>query len=207
MSNEAPGVPFVPVPLGGSPFGPSNAPVKPVSAEKVEREEPVGPGTDVEKPVVKDKVTPPSENLVPVVRPNDADEDFSSWDVAVGGGLLWLAASGRKKDEGEQTPDTPDFALRETVGWEHTSRHSTSLGAMEHPRGSDPYDYMPRPFVPPDGPVCSDAGLRDEPEEDPETRDEDEEQDEPERKAVDLLTQDEDVWAASPRPNALGVIE
>ncbi|GLY54507.1 hypothetical protein Lesp01_81630 [Lentzea sp. NBRC 102530] len=170
----------------------------------------VRPGAPIETPFVPDPVSTPPPDRVAVVRPAGDDEDFSAWEV--GAGLLGLASAsallkGRTK-EADREASTPDYTLRESTVWErgvsHASRHNGN--AESSPGRFDASDYVPRPFKAEPGEGCAEAPTGDEDlPEDEGTQDE--ETEEKERRAVDLLKQDDGAWAGGLRPTTLGVIE
>jgi hypothetical protein len=208
---------LLPLPLPPVPGGGSVRP--PVSDQRgPEREDQRAPLTGAHEPAGAGTalgVTPPqapADELVAVVRPGD-DEDFSAWDVgAVAAGVPWyaVAAQRARAEDEEESPHSPDYALRETASWEHgskhTSRHTAGLVDAEPVRAeAGGSDYERRAYWPVRKRGCSGQGQ---PEqllaEDEEQQEEEEEK---ERRAVDLLRQEDDAWSSVPRPNAWGVIE
>jgi hypothetical protein len=159
---------------------------------------------------------PPMEDRVAVVQPSGAGEDLAAWDVGAAGGLLWLAAATKKKEE-KQVPHTPDHALRETTPWEravsHTSAHAVRPLPVpaEDPLSHDAFQSPPEKL--PDGQRCAgDDADEDYATEVKRRRAEAEaaaaeEEEEKERRSVDLLRQDGHVWSGKPKLNSSGVIE
>ncbi|MGI5499190.1 hypothetical protein [Lentzea sp. CA-135723] len=188
-----PGVPVVvppPVPMTERPARREDDDA--VAAGGMAGYEPAAPGAD-------GTVVAPAEDAVAVVRAG-GDEDFSAWDVGAAGGVLWFAGAAKRAEderEDEPAPHTPDYALRETTPWEHTSRHASAPVAAEPVRDG----AGRRAYWPPLGGGCTGETR---PEEEPETE---EEQEEEERRAVDLLRQADEAWSSAPRLNASGVIE
>ncbi|XVS67703.1 hypothetical protein ACQPYE_17115 [Actinosynnema sp. CA-299493] len=143
------------------------------------------------------------EDVVPVVTV-DGDEDTSAWGTAGAGGLLWLSSKSAEQDGEADAEFTPDYALRDSAPWQHSS--TTAVRPVpQHVVRSDGGHSIPRPYFPTDDVPM--AGEQEPPEEPDVVEDEGEEDgEEPERAAIDLLKQDERAWG-TPASRAPGVIE
>lgn len=151
--------------------------------------------------------TPLDDNHVGVVEPADGDEDFGAWDAGAAGGLAWLAATRGPQDEDEQDPESPDYTLRDTTAWGHsTGREGVVRPVAEtQARKLDLSDFMPRFDAHQYG--VNSAGIDLPEKEEPEIEQDGEEDQEDERTSADLLRQDGDAWTDGESRVAPGVIE
>ncbi|MFI5735657.1 hypothetical protein ACIA49_36440 [Kribbella sp. NPDC051587] len=141
----------------------------------------------------------PPEDRVAVVASADGEEDFSAWEVA-GGGLSWLSS-------------TPSTEEEPPPAWGHSAGRSTGVRPAET-TGTPAVAIagLIPPWIPPEKTLSS-SGVEFDQEElearrraalkETEAEQEDEEQ---ERTAADLLRQQTSAWAVE-QPKAPGVIE
>ncbi|ONI76975.1 hypothetical protein ALI144C_33180 [Actinosynnema sp. ALI-1.44] len=150
------------------------------------------------------------DDRVAVVAPADGNEDFSAWNVAAGS-LAWLATSTRPQEgERERTPESPDYTLRETTAWGHTSGRTGAVHPGDEPDmiHIDTSALIPKHIPPESTHSCSGTEFTEEELAAAERDEEQEEQEQQEeRTSADLLRQDNAAWEGSGSKAPPGVIE